>query len=177
MLQLYSVFHIHKFFLPKHHSMKTYRGRESMAPDILNLGTRWSRGVTFTPRPLYLLERAPGTHAYKTERNTRPGLDVVVREVSLPLPEIGFRPSSPQPRHYSDKVAPPPSKINIKIHKNIRAMIAQSVQRWATGWTIGVLRFDCRRRLGIFLFTIASRTALGPTSLLTNGYQGFFPWG
>jgi hypothetical protein len=31
------------------------------------------------------------------------------------------------------------------------------------GWTIGVLGFDSRWRLGIFLFTIASRTALGPT--------------
>jgi hypothetical protein len=39
----------------------------------------------------------------------------------------------------------------------------QSVQRWATGWTIGVLGFDSRRGLGIFLFTTASRTALGPT--------------
>jgi hypothetical protein len=35
-------------------------------------------------------------------------------------------------------------------------------ERWATGWTIGVLGFDSRRGLGIFLFT-ASRTALGPT--------------
>jgi hypothetical protein len=41
--------------------------------------------------------------------------------------------------------------------------VAQSVQRWATGWTIGVLGFDSRRGLGIFLFTTASRTALGPT--------------
>jgi hypothetical protein len=30
-------------------------------------------------------------------------------------------------------------------------------------WTIGVLGFDSRRELGIFLFTIASRPALGPT--------------
>jgi hypothetical protein len=42
-------------------------------------------------------------------------------------------------------------------------VIAQSVQRWAMGWTIGVLVFDSRRGLGIFLFTTASRTALGPT--------------
>jgi hypothetical protein len=35
--------------------------------------------------------------------------------------------------------------------------------RWATGWTIGVLGFDSRRRLGIFLFTTAFRTALEPT--------------
>jgi hypothetical protein len=33
----------------------------------------------------------------------------------------------------------------------------------ATGWTIGVLGFDSRRGLGIFLFTTESRTALGPT--------------
>jgi hypothetical protein len=43
------------------------------------------------------------------------------------------------------------------------AVIAQSVYRWATGWTIGVLGFDYRRGLGIFLFAIASRTALGST--------------
>jgi hypothetical protein len=33
----------------------------------------------------------------------------------------------------------------------------------ATGWMIGILRFDSRRGLGIFLFTTASRTALWPT--------------
>jgi hypothetical protein len=46
-----------------------------------------------------------------------------------------------------------------------RAVIAQSVQHWHTGWTIGVPGFDSRRGLGIFLFTTASRTALGPTQL------------
>jgi hypothetical protein len=44
-----------------------------------------------------------------------------------------------------------------------RAVIAPSVQRWARGWTIGVLQFDSRRWLGIFLFTTASRMAPGPT--------------
>jgi hypothetical protein len=34
-----------------------------------------------------------------------------------------------------------------------------------TGLTIGVLGFDSRRGLGIFLFTTASRTSLGPTQL------------
>jgi hypothetical protein len=33
----------------------------------------------------------------------------------------------------------------------------------ATDWTIGVVAFDFRRVLRIFLFTTASRTALGPT--------------
>jgi hypothetical protein len=44
------------------------------------------------------------------------------------------------------------------------------------GWTIGVLGFDSRPELGIFLFTTASRTALGPPSLLSSGYQELFPW-
>jgi hypothetical protein len=34
---------------------------------------------------------------------------------------------------------------------------------WATGWTIGILGFNSRQGLRIFLFTPASRTALGPT--------------
>jgi hypothetical protein len=50
------------------------------------------------------------------------------------------------------------------LHSNITInVIAQSVWRWATRWTIGVLGFDSRRGLGIFLFTAASRTALGLT--------------
>jgi hypothetical protein len=56
-------------------------------------------------------------------------------------------------------------KFNV-IHCNtskLRAVIAQSVQRWDTGLTIGVLWFDSRRGLGIFLFTTSSRTALVPT--------------
>jgi len=31
--------------------------------------------------------------------------------------------------------------------------------------------------LRIFLFTTASGPALGPIHLLSNGYQGLFPWG
>jgi hypothetical protein len=38
-----------------------------------------------------------------------------------------------------------------------------SYEEVSTGWTIGVLGFASRRGLGIFLFTIASRTALRPT--------------
>jgi len=42
-------------------------------------------------------------------------------------------------------------------------IIITTTSRWAKGWTIGVLSFDSRRGLGIFLFTTASRKTLGPT--------------
>jgi hypothetical protein len=65
---------------------------------------------------------------------------------------------------------PPPGDVlhllsyyPISIVLKIRAVIAHSVKRWATGWTIGVLGFDSRVGLGIFLFTTASRTKLEPT--------------
>jgi len=48
---------------------------------------------------------------------------------------------------------------------NVRAGIAQSVQRLATGWPIGWSGFDFWRRLGILLFDTMSRSALGPTQL------------
>jgi hypothetical protein len=51
-------------------------------------------------------------------------------------------------------------------------VIAQSVQRWTTGWTIGILGFDSWRGLGIFLFTTASRTALRPTQPLIQWALG-----
>jgi hypothetical protein len=53
-----------------------------------------------------------------------------------------------------------------------RAVIAQLVYRWATGWMIGVLGFDFRRGLGIFLFTTASRKALVPTQPPMQGVPG-----
>jgi hypothetical protein len=40
------------------------------------------------------------------------------------------------------------------------------------GWTIGVLGFDSRRGLGIFLFTTASRTVLGTTEPLIQWVPG-----
>jgi hypothetical protein len=49
---------------------------------------------------------------------------------------------------------------------------------WSTGWTIGVLGFYSWLRLGIFLFTTASRTTLGahPVSY-PMGTRGSFPGG
>jgi hypothetical protein len=43
---------------------------------------------------------------------------------------------------------------------------------WAMGWTIGVLGFDSRRGLEIFLFTTASRMALRPNQPPIQGVPG-----
>jgi hypothetical protein len=63
------------------------------------------------------------------------------------------------------------------LNEILRAKIAQSVWRWATAWTIGVLRFDSRRGLGIFLFTTASRTVLGSTQPPIQWVPGSFSLG
>jgi hypothetical protein len=57
-------------------------------------------------------------------------------------------------------VAIPKRRFKFKVR---RAVIAQSVLRWAMDWTIRVLGFDSRRGLRIFLFATMSRPALGPT--------------
>jgi len=49
------------------------------------------------------------------------------------------------------------------------------VAQWATGWSrVGL---ESRHGLGIFLFTIASRPALGPTQPPIQWLPGAFPWG
>jgi hypothetical protein len=63
-------------------------------------------------------------------------------------------------KHYRISTTTAISKVS---KEYIRAVIAQSVQHWAMGWTIRILGFDSRQGLGIFLFTTAFRTALGPT--------------
>jgi hypothetical protein len=55
------------------------------------------------------------------------------------------------------------TSVTLNMGSTVLEVIAQSVKRRAMGWTIGVLGFDSRQGLGIFLFTTASRTALEPT--------------
>jgi hypothetical protein len=51
----------------------------------------------------------------------------------------------------------------VSYHDPLKITVAWCGYGYGYGWTIGVLGFDSRRGLGIFLFTTASRTALGPT--------------
>jgi hypothetical protein len=46
-------------FLIEHHAMEAYWGSESIAPRIIDLGTRWRWVVSFTPRPFYPQGKSP----------------------------------------------------------------------------------------------------------------------
>jgi hypothetical protein len=50
----------------------------------------------------------------------------------------------------------------------------KSVVRFTALIKINLYSFKSRQGLGIFLFATASRLALGPTNLLSDGYQGHF---
>jgi hypothetical protein len=119
---------------------------------ILNLGTR-SWVVNFTLRPFYPQERTPTTHWIRgwvghRSRSWRSGIE----ENSLHCPcresNLGLACS----------LVTILTEL-LRCNKNVNAKLSS----WATGWTIGVLGFDSRQGLGIFFFTTASRTALGPT--------------
>jgi hypothetical protein len=73
--------------LTKHHTMKMHWGNGGMAPCILVLGTIWRLVVSFTPRPLYSRERAPGSQWRGGWVGPRASLDTVVKR-KIPLPRI-----------------------------------------------------------------------------------------
>jgi hypothetical protein len=60
-------------------------------PRILDLGTKWRWVVSFTPRPLYPGQRAPGTH-WIGWVGPRAGLDDVEKRKFLTLPGLELRP-------------------------------------------------------------------------------------
>jgi hypothetical protein len=65
---------------------------------------------------------------------------------------------------FRDRCPLPPSPPPLHT-RNIWNVVENEIvsDQFCSEWTIGVLGFDSRRGLGIFLFTTASRTALGPT--------------
>jgi len=67
------------YSLFKHHTMMTYWGSVCIAPSILNLGTRWSWMVSFTPRPFYPWETAPTIKWIEGCVGPKAGLDAVAK--------------------------------------------------------------------------------------------------
>jgi hypothetical protein len=60
-------------------------------PYFLDLGTSWRGVVSFTPRPLYPGERAPGTHWIGGSVSARVGLDDVEKRKFLILLGLELR--------------------------------------------------------------------------------------
>jgi hypothetical protein len=133
-----------------------YRSTHSLT--ALDAG-EWSdsRPARFTPR-----ERAPVTYWIGSWTGPRAGLDAVVKR-KIPRPR-----REPNTINNALRYCPHISSNDTEIG----AVIAQSVLRWATSWTIGILRSYSRRGLRNFLFTTASRTALRPTQPPTQGVTG-----
>jgi hypothetical protein len=80
--------------LTKHHAMKTYWRSGGIAPRILDLGTRWRWVVSFTPRPLYPRERAPGAHWIGGWVGPKAVLDAEVKR-KIPSPRRESKPRTP----------------------------------------------------------------------------------
>jgi hypothetical protein len=77
--------------LTKHHAIKEYWGSGDIAPRIFDLGTRWRRVVSFTPRPLY-----PHGNNLPYPVGSRAGLNAVVkRKIPSPCRDSNLRSSSP----------------------------------------------------------------------------------
>jgi hypothetical protein len=71
------------------HVMKAYRGSRSIAPLILNLGTRWWWVVSITPWTIYNREGTPVPNGIRCWVGLRAGLDVLGKRITV-LPLTGF---------------------------------------------------------------------------------------
>jgi hypothetical protein len=67
-------------------------GNGCIDPHFLDLGTSWRWVVSFTPRPLYPLERASGTHCIGGWVDPRGGLDSMEKWNFFTLPGFELRP-------------------------------------------------------------------------------------
>jgi hypothetical protein len=65
--------------------MKTYWRSGDIAPQILDLGTRWWIVASFKPHPLYPQGRAPSIHWIRGWVGPRADLDAVVKIKFLDL--------------------------------------------------------------------------------------------
>jgi hypothetical protein len=95
--------------LTKHHAIQTYEGSKVTSPRIVNVGTRWSWVVNFTPRPLYPRCTSP---LYPLNRRlgglqSQSGCGGEEKNF-LHLEGIKLQSSGPWPSHYSDWAIPAP---------------------------------------------------------------------
>jgi hypothetical protein len=107
--------------LTKHYAMKAYWGSGGIAPRILDLGTRWSWVVSFTPRPLCHQGQSPRRPLVTRLDGPQCRLDAVAKR-KIPSPRLESNPRSPifQPiaQWYTTELSrlpdPHVSKLNVR---------------------------------------------------------------
>jgi hypothetical protein len=117
-------------------------GSGYIEPWFLDLGTSWRRWVvSFTPRPLYLWERAPGTHWMGDWLGLRAGQEDVEKANSSPYRDCKSEPSVIQPiaSRYTDCAISAPSKIYF--------IISHSQKIFSSFAVSSETKFHARRRL------------------------------
>jgi hypothetical protein len=73
--------------LTKHYAMKTYWGSGGIVPRILNFGTKWTGGVSFTPRPLYPQVESPWYPLNRRLGGPQSRLDAVEKQIQWKVKE------------------------------------------------------------------------------------------
>jgi hypothetical protein len=161
--------------LIKYHAMKMYGGVEVYLHAFLTSaldGAEWSVSRTYR---FTLGKRAPSTPCtrrwvYPKSWNTRGGEK---KELLLFLPGIESRSFSHCLIATLTELPLLLMKVKYKMKISCPYETRDSSVGIALGYGLnGVLGFDSRQGLGIFLFTTASRTALGPTQSPIQWVQG-----
>jgi hypothetical protein len=157
--------------------MKAYWGVGVQLHAFFDLGTRWRWVVSFTPRPLYSRERAPGTHfigGWAGPKIYSTSLHNVFSAGRNPLPL-----KYPGIHHCHHKIPLRERFTDLVQWISLKPVLMLLSQLWLNcvglrckdgnnqtikTRRIGVLGFGSRRGLGIFLFTtVVSKPVLGST--------------
>jgi hypothetical protein len=117
-----------------------YWGSGGIAPRILDLGNRWRWVVSFTPRPLYLQGKSPGTRWLGDWVGPRAVLDAVVKR-KIPSPHLEMNPRTPivQPvaQRYTDRA------ITARQETSVWAVTEVRPSGWDLGPSCSYLYADC----------------------------------
>jgi len=115
--------------LTGHHAMKAFWASGGIAPWILDLRTRWSLVVSFTPRSFYLQGKSPGTQWIAGWVGSRSGLNAVVKRTSQPLPGLESQITQPVAQCYSTQLSRLPRETSCLMKSGLTTSAEQQCVR------------------------------------------------